>query len=57
MHRFGKAMQQQHQRRAALAGREGIEGQAGGNGDLFWCRHDRYFLILPGGIAPARSSC
>lgn len=47
-------MQQQHQRRAALAGNEGIEGQAaGGSGDLFECGHERHFLNLPGGIMPA----
>ena len=34
MHRFRKAMQQQHQWRAWSAGREGIEGQGGGGGDF-----------------------
>jgi hypothetical protein len=39
MHRFGKAVQQQHQRRAGLARDEGVEGEARGDGDLFLGRH------------------
>ena len=41
MHRFRKAMQQQHQRRAGLAGGEGVEGQAGGKRDFFEMGHGR----------------
>jgi lysophospholipase L1-like esterase len=39
MHRFRKAVQQQHQRRAGLADGEDIEGQAGRNRDLFELGH------------------
>ena len=35
MHGFGKAVQQQHQRRARFAGGEGVEGEGGGDGDFF----------------------
>jgi hypothetical protein len=39
MHRFRKAVQQQHQRRAGFAGGEGIEGKAGCNRDFFKLGH------------------
>jgi hypothetical protein len=39
MHGFGKAVQQEHQRRTRLAGDEGIEGEAWGNGDFFELGH------------------
>jgi hypothetical protein len=39
MHRFGKAVQQQHQRRALLAGGEGVEGEGGCDGDFFELGH------------------
>ena len=42
-HRFRKAVQQQHQRRTALAGRQRIEGKLRGDGDLF---EGRYGAIL-----------
>ena len=34
MHRFRKAVQQQHQRRVWLARDNGVEGEGGGDGDL-----------------------
>jgi hypothetical protein len=34
VHRFGKAVQQQHQRRAGLAGDQRVEGEGGGGGDF-----------------------
>nr|WP_283813557.1 hypothetical protein [Bradyrhizobium paxllaeri] len=39
MHRFRKAMQQQHQRRAGRAGRDGIEDEMWRDGDLFAVGH------------------
>jgi hypothetical protein len=39
MHGFGKAVQQQHQRRTWLAGDEGVEGEAGREGDFFESGH------------------
>lgn len=42
MHRFRNAVQQQHQRRTGLAGGEDLEGQAGGNRDLFELGHGNF---------------
>ena len=39
MEGLGKAMQQQHQRRTALARDEGVEGEIGGDGDFVHARH------------------
>ena len=40
MHGFGKAVQQQHQRRAGFAGGEGIEGEVRGNRKFFKSDHE-----------------
>src|SRR6185437_880299 len=39
MHRFRKAVQQQHQRRAALTRHQRVEGEVRGDGDLFATGH------------------
>ena len=39
MHGLGKAVQQQHQRRAGFAGDESIEGEVGGNRKLLMFDH------------------
>jgi hypothetical protein len=39
MHGFGKAVQQQHQRRTRFAGDEGVEGQSRGGRDFFEAGH------------------
>jgi hypothetical protein len=39
MHRFRKAVQQQHQRRALLARHQRVEDEVWGDGDLFEMGH------------------
>jgi len=47
MHGFRETVQQQHQRRARCAGDEGVEGQAGCNGDFFELGHSGGFRCEP----------
>jgi hypothetical protein len=39
MHRFRKAVQQQHQRRTGFAGHEGVEGEIRSNADFLEMGH------------------
>src|SRR5258705_8930733 len=45
MHRFGKAMQQQHQWRARRTGDEGVEGEVRGNPDCLEFGHGSDFTF------------